>query len=237
MDFLSLALVLKRNNLKYFSNDIINMNVERTKKYHDIWTLTLIRHGETDANKHDRFIGITDVPLNARGREQAHLTGRFLLKNNWKFDTIFVSPLHRAQETAEIIHSYIPCSFQTTPLLRERNYGIFENKQKKNLKKQFPTIFNSYHNEKPFFRLPNGESAEDVESRVHSLLFDVIPSGFPDSKHLCLITHLNPIRAILHLLGLMERDVYYRSFQHASITKIITDFKTSTIEMLDYSSY
>ena len=58
-----------------------------------IW---LIRHGMTEGNRHQRYIGVTDEPLCPEGME--------LLKTFTypKPQTIFVSPLRRCQETAEI---------------------------------------------------------------------------------------------------------------------------------------
>lgn len=199
--------------------------------------ITLIRHGETKENKEDRFIGITDTPLNARGREQAHVTGRYLIKQNWQVDVILTSPLERAQETADILYSYLPRPLEKLDLLRERNYGIFENKRKMVLKDKYPELFQEYVQKKPFIQLPRGESAKHVESRIHSLLFDVIPQKFFNYENILLVTHLNPIRATLHLLELADWNIYFRSFHNASITSIETNLKKSELITLDYSCF
>lgn len=76
--------------------------------------LYLIRHGETDWNKHGKLQGRTDIPLNDAGRLVAELTREGL--KDVAFDVAFTSPLMRAKETAEII-------------LRGRNVPIIEDER------------------------------------------------------------------------------------------------------------
>lgn len=64
----------------------------------------LIRHGETDSNKHGQVQGAElDTPLNKEGKEQAAKTGDYLHNYRGDFDLILSSPLKRAKKTAEII--------------------------------------------------------------------------------------------------------------------------------------
>ena len=141
--------------------------------------LTFIRHGETEENKTNRFIGITDSTLNARGREQVHVTARHIVHENWKVDCIFTSHLKRAQETADIFHSYIPSPLVTSELLRERNYGIFENRQKALVQNEYPQLYADYQKNKPFVKLPKGEDAKAVERRMQTFLYQFLPQESP----------------------------------------------------------
>lgn len=63
--------------------------------------IALLRHGETAWNVTARFQGVTDIPLGARGIEQAQDAGRMLRGRGWS--RIYSSPLLRARRTAEII--------------------------------------------------------------------------------------------------------------------------------------
>lgn len=60
-----------------------------------------IRHGETDWNLAHRGMGQKNIPLNARGVQQAHEAAKILAKES--IDTICYSPLDRAKDTAFII--------------------------------------------------------------------------------------------------------------------------------------
>ena len=64
--------------------------------------LCVVRHGRTDWNDQRRAQGRADIPLNARGREQARRCAAHLaLAGPW--DAVVCSPLSRACETADII--------------------------------------------------------------------------------------------------------------------------------------
>ena len=68
-------------------------------------TLYLIRHGETDWNKAQRYQGQRDIPLNDTGRAQAARNGAVLRRYLPDIETYdFVSsPLSRAIETMELL--------------------------------------------------------------------------------------------------------------------------------------
>ena len=62
--------------------------------------LLLARHGESVWNAEKRFQGHTDIALSARGRAQAEALGRAL--RGYRVTAAYVSPFHRARETAEL---------------------------------------------------------------------------------------------------------------------------------------
>ena len=72
--------------------------------------LYLLRHGEALTNSFDD----AQRPLSPRGEEQAHCAARVLEKLNVQLDSIFCSPLLRAQQTAHIIQSTVGAGDVTT---------------------------------------------------------------------------------------------------------------------------
>lgn len=87
-----------------------------------------IRHGQTDWNKEDRFMGQTDIPLNETGLEQARVAAQSLVYI--PFAAIVSSPLQRALATAEIISQATGKSITIVDELKEVNLGIMEGKHK-----------------------------------------------------------------------------------------------------------
>ncbi|MDH3252779.1 MAG: 2,3-bisphosphoglycerate-dependent phosphoglycerate mutase, partial [Ignavibacteria bacterium] len=64
-------------------------------------TLVLLRHGESQWNLENRFTGWVDVPLSARGVEEARTAGEKL--RPFTFDRAFTSVLKRANDTLTIV--------------------------------------------------------------------------------------------------------------------------------------
>ncbi len=86
-------------------------------------TIFLVRHGETVDNARQIMQGQTQGCLNEKGREQALQVAQRLASE--QFDAIVASDLQRAVQTAEIIAKPHGLNVETTPLLRERDWGSF----------------------------------------------------------------------------------------------------------------
>jgi len=89
-----------------------------------VTTLLLVRHGETDWNAERRYQGHADIPLNARGREQAHALAERLAGE--ALDAIYSSDLSRARVTAEIVGDRLDVPVVADPDLREIDVGAVE---------------------------------------------------------------------------------------------------------------
>lgn len=102
--------------------------------------LVLLRHGQTDYNRHGRFQGRIDIGLNAIGRAQARgaqgaLLHRLRLFGGWEPGgsqrgpqklLVVSSPLSRARETVVPLAQSVGVAVQTDDDLVERYYGVFE---------------------------------------------------------------------------------------------------------------
>ena len=99
----------------------------------------LIRHGESTGDLEDRYGGDYDDHLTERGRSQAQALAESLVGKG--IEALFVSPLHRASETGEIVAAQIGLKPITLADLRERNsYGRVTGLVKSEAQKNFPEI-------------------------------------------------------------------------------------------------
>lgn len=145
--------------------------------------LYLVRHGETDWNQQHRIQGLTDIPLNDTGRDQARATGRLLARRRW--DGVYASPLSRAFETASIIAGEVGLG-EPLPVdaLVERNYGDAEGLDFGAVERLYPDRAS----------VPGQESREDVIARVMPALRDLAMAHPGES--LVVVSHGGAIRAV-----------------------------------------
>ncbi len=88
--------------------------------------LVLVRHGQSDWNRENRFTGWEDVSLSDQGVEEARAAGRLLRDGGFCFDVAFTSYLKRAIATCWLIleemdRMWIPVHNHWR--LNERHYG------------------------------------------------------------------------------------------------------------------
>ena len=91
--------------------------------------VVLLRHGESQWNRENRFTGWTDVPLSERGIEEAKTAGKLLAQEGFVFDVAFTSVLKRAIKTLWLVleeadQMWIPV--YNSWRLNERHYGALQ---------------------------------------------------------------------------------------------------------------
>jgi len=91
--------------------------------------LVLLRHGESEWNRENRFTGWTDVDLSDKGLTEAHDAGRLMKEAGLVFDVAFTSVLRRAIKTLDIALDemdllWIPVTKHWR--LNERHYGALQ---------------------------------------------------------------------------------------------------------------
>jgi broad specificity phosphatase PhoE len=152
--------------------------------------ILLARHGETDWNRDHRVQGHTDVPLNARGREQAAALAERLA--DVPLEAIYSSDLSRARETAAAVARSQSLDVLIEPDLREKSFGSWEGLTDVEIAARFPDAVRG--------RWGDGETTEAVAGRAITALERI------RSRHaagpVLVVAHGGPLRAILAHLEL-----------------------------------
>jgi len=94
-----------------------------------MYKLVLLRHGESEWNRDNRFTGWTDVDLTEKGVAEARRAGRQLVEAGLAFDLAYTSVLKRAIRTLWLVLDemdlmWIPV--QRSWRLNERHYGALQ---------------------------------------------------------------------------------------------------------------
>lgn len=82
----------------------------------------IVRHGETEWSREGRHTGRTDLPLTAKGREQAERLRPALQAR--RFTAVFCSPLQRARDTCALAGFHDGVVYD--PDLEEWDYGRYD---------------------------------------------------------------------------------------------------------------
>jgi probable phosphoglycerate mutase len=149
--------------------------------------ILLIRHGETDWNRIRRFQGRSDLPLNQKGKDQAHALA--LALKDESLTAIYSSPLIRTLETARLIkvfHPSIPL-FEEEGLV-EMNLGEFEGMEAQRWAAEYPDFRRTWQETPASVIMPGGESLQEVQTRAIGTL-ERITKLYPTESTLLLCSH------------------------------------------------
>ena len=147
--------------------------------------LLLIRHGETDWNRQQRFQGQIDVPLNATGRAQAELLATRLAAE--RYDAFFTSDLQRARETAAPLASAWGQEPVVVPGLREQSFGVWEGLDVPTIKDRYGAMWQDWLQHHGDFALPGGESLRQFHTRVLAAVQQIAHAAL--GQRLAIVTH------------------------------------------------
>ena len=199
-----------------------------------MYKLVLIRHGESQWNKENRFTGWKDIDLSEKGRAEALAAGQLLKEQGFSFDEAYTSVLKRAIRTLWIILDemdlmWIP-EFKSW-MLNERHYGALQGLNKSETAAQYgeeqvliwrrsfdipPGALGEddarYLGNDPRYRnidktkFPKAECLKDTVARVVPYFESEIMPKIRDGKRLIIAAHGNSIRAMVKYLDKMPDD-------------------------------
>lgn len=190
--------------------------------------LVLIRHGESEWNKENRFTGWKDVDLSEKGRQEAQAAGKLLKDEGYTFDEAYTSVLKRAIRTLWIVLDemdlmWIPVT--KSWMLNERHYGSLQGLNKAETAAQYgdeqvmiwrrsfdipPSPMEEtderYLGKDPRYcsmepgTFPKTECLKDTVARVVPYFESEILPKVKDGKKLIVAAHGNSLRALVKYL-------------------------------------
>ena len=166
--------------------------------------LIFVRHGETAYNAENRLQGQLDIPLNARGREQARAIGGTLrrlvgreIDRIEEAQAFFASPLERARETMEIARDAMgltPERYRLDPVLKEISFGVWEGMTWSEIETKDPKGLRARRKDRWSFVPKGGESYAMLADRLRPWLDGL-------SEHAFVISHGGVARVLMALIA------------------------------------
>jgi probable phosphoglycerate mutase len=138
-------------------------------------TVYFVRHGQTDWNARELMVGLTDVPLNDKGRQQAAAAGTllgWLDKRVGELDFV-AGPLLRTRQTMEILRTTLgldAAAYRQDERLKELDFGKWEGLNWPDIQKADPANYALRQADPWGFPMPGGESYAEVGERVRDFL-------------------------------------------------------------------
>jgi 2,3-bisphosphoglycerate-dependent phosphoglycerate mutase len=201
-----------------------------------MYKVVLLRHGESEWNKENKFTGWTDVDLSEKGLGEAKAAGKTLLAEGYTFDVAFTSVLKRAIRTLWLTLDgmdlmWIPV--HRTWRLNERHYGALQGLNKaetaakfgeaqvkiwrraydiappplEKTDRRFPGKDRRYADLKPE-ELPATECLKDTVARFLPAWHEQIAPTIKSGKRVLIAAHGNSLRALVKYLdNISDADI------------------------------
>jgi probable phosphoglycerate mutase len=176
-----------------------------------------MRHGEADNNVNRILVGRhIESHLTEIGKQQVRDTANYL--KEIVVDKVFVSPVIRARETAEIVCDVINLDYEIDERLYEIELGKLVGMNYEDIIEKHGNLFlKFYSGDEQMLDDYGVESFTSVKMRIKHLL-DEAMERYPD-KNIIFVTHLDPIKAAISLLlDLKPEALYQWHIRNAALT-------------------
>ena len=198
--------------------------------------LILIRHGESEWNRDQRFTGWADVGLTELGRAQMHDAGALLRREGLRVDLAYTSVLSRCIRSQWALlegmdRVWVPVVLDWR--LNERHYGALTGLSKpaavathgaaavQRWRRSFdlpppqgpgdggghPVVDERYAH-LPAASIPSGESLAQVVQRVQPVWLHAIADALASGRRVVVTAHGNSLRALIKLIEVIaDQDI------------------------------
>lgn len=185
--------------------------------------IIFIRHGITEYNESRKFGGKSDISLSQKGIAQAKEAA--LLINSEEISKVYVSPLKRTLETGK----FLGLEGIVDERLKEMDFGIFEGYSYQEIEKNYPKEAENWTKDYINYRIPKGESLEDLYIRISDFIDDISN----EQGRVLIITHEGVIKcALCSIFGQLEHFFRFKA-EHCRFTQIALEDNFKYIKALN----
>ena len=203
-------------------------------KQKTVMKLTLLRHGETVANRDRLVLGRSNVPLTELGVLQAAKAAHKL--SRLSINAIYCSPYQRAIQTASYVSE--ETGLTTIPIqgLREMDSGEMEGIKMDEMHLKYPDYIEKWNIDPSNTRPPGGDTMAEVHQRAWNSVIHLSRSHIHD--HVLAVTHLFPIQGILCKISETHSDNYeHFKIDLGSLTTVVIEPDDNSIININETSH
>lgn len=131
----------------------------------------LVRHGQTEWNRVERFRGRVDLALNEAGIKQAEAVAEGF--SRWQVAVVYTSPLRRSLATAQTLANRLGLVAQPLDALIDIDFGRWQGLSPQEVVERDGDLYQQWLDSPQDVRFPEGESLQEVRDRVMTAVADL----------------------------------------------------------------
>jgi len=142
--------------------------------------ICLVRPGATSFDVEGRMKGCLDIPLCAKGLEQANSVAKEIVQEleqspgQSSFDAIYSAPCQSAQETAGILAKAVDGRVKLLDCMQNVDHGLWQGKLIDEVRRTQPAVYKNIQEHPESFAPPGGERLEDAQDRVRKTVAKLV---------------------------------------------------------------
>lgn len=146
----------------------------------------LVRHGQTEWNRVERFRGRIDVPLNEVGLAQARAAAERLARER-EVVAVYSGPLDRTMRTAEPIAERLGLAVQPLEAINDLDFGEWQGMTPAEVEEKYPDLYRRWQLAPHTVDFPGGESLAALRARAFGAMREL--AGRHAGRAFVLVTH------------------------------------------------
>lgn len=169
--------------------------------------IVLVRHGQTEWNRVERFRGRVDLPLNATGVAQARAVAE-KLASLFAISAVYTSPLRRSVQTAKAIAARFGVPLIPDDGFTDIDYGQWQGLSPEEVAQAYPDLYRAWLGQPHLVRIPGGESLLEVRERATKSFWEV--AGRHNNETIAIVSHQVVCKVLMgYALGL-DNSCFWR---------------------------
>jgi len=193
--------------------------------------IVLVRHGQTEWNKFERFRGRVDIDLDETGRKQAEAAAEKIAQ--WEISAIYSSPLKRTMTTAQFAAARLGLAVQPLEEINDMDFGEWQGLSIEETRRKYSSLFDLWRYRPEKLEIPGAETLEDVRKRVLVAIDEVTAKH--EDETIALVSHRVVCKVLLcYILGL-DNSHFWQIAQDTTAINLfeIWDGRPSVISIND----